>query len=115
MWFRLTKNADGSTSLFLDQYLVNFLFFFIHGFYISGFLFGMYLWLSFLNGWHTTEAFGSIRVKEYKSFVRFTLDRNEDLKIQPVWLHPKYKPGWSQIVKDQYPSTCISPSQMRCA
>jgi hypothetical protein len=76
-------------------------------------VFGLYLLLSLnLFGFHPLEAFSSLRIQDYKHFLRFHIDRQGQLEIFPIAIRkvPRRGEGRARYMLIEGP-VVIDPSQ----
>jgi hypothetical protein len=81
-WFTI---SHGLSFLSITQVLAANTLIFIVGWLIGPFILGLYLLIS-LNGFgrHENEAFSSLRIQDWKHFLRLHLDRDGKLTIYPI-------------------------------
>lgn len=69
----------------ISQLLLTGLLIFIGGWVIGSFIMGIYLFVSLnIFGRHHNEAFSSLKIADYKNFVRFKIEENGDLVVFPI-------------------------------
>lgn len=84
------------------------------GYFIGPFIMGVYLLVS-LNVFkrHSNEAFSSLRIEDWKSFLRFHIDSEGTLTIYPIgigviprrWKHISNGSGTSEVIPDDPKAT----------
>jgi hypothetical protein len=74
---------------------------FLGGWVVSSFIMGLYLYVS-LNIFrrHSTEAFSSLRIKDWKNFLRLHIAADGKLTIYAIGLR---KVGRTQLKRNQLP------------
>ncbi len=73
-------NFNSNSQLLFSGFLI-----FISGWIISSFIMGIYLFISLnIFGRHHNEAFSSLKIADYKNFIRIQIDENGDLIIYPI-------------------------------
>ncbi len=71
---------------------------FLGGYLVGPFLMGMYLYISLrVFRRHANEAFSSLRIPDYKNFLRLHIGREGDLTIYPIGIE-KVPRVWSTVV-----------------
>lgn len=85
------------------QLVVGGLLIMLGGYIVAPFIMGIYLFISLnLFKRHHNEAFSSIKIEDYKNFVRFKIEPNGDLAIYPVGVKKVFK-KWRDGNKDERP------------
>jgi hypothetical protein len=110
----LTISVLGWKPLTVSQVAVTGLVIVVGGYFLGGFIMGAYLLVS-VNGFgrHYNEAFSSLRIADWKSFLRLHIDRHGDLTIYPVglrrvprrWKRPSLVEGGAEVVPDDPAAT----------
>ena len=69
------------------------------GFVVGSVIMGGYLWLSSLFGTLLDESYSSLRIQDWKSFIRIRVSADGGLKIFPVGLR-KVARSWRRVAGD---------------
>lgn len=84
----------------------------VGGYFAGGFVMGLYLLLSLLVFHrHATEAFASLRIEDYKSFLRLHITPGGNLRIYPIGLHRAVRRWVDQPCGPDTPSAVPAPGE----
>jgi hypothetical protein len=84
----------------------------------GSFIWGLYL-LTSLNvfGRHANEAFSSLRIADYKNFLRMRISPNGELSIYPIGIErvPRWRRWWARARKGSAPRLIEGPVKVKTA